>query len=82
MENCVKDAGLFGIAQQLHFPLITKTGTNAAGRTIHYLSNYSATPQTLTYSFETGKELLSGQTVNQTSAMVLAPWDVKIIKIN
>jgi len=79
MENCAQDAG---IIHQLHFPLIIKTGKNPAGRIIHYLFNYSDTPQTLTYPFETGKELLSGKAVNQKSTLTLAPWDVKIIENN
>lgn len=82
MENCVKDAGLWGDAQALHFPVITKTGVNAAGRTVHYLFNYSDTQQTLNYPFETGRELLSGKVVNQKGVVVLAPWDVKVIVNN
>ena len=41
LKGAVQIAGLWGDNQELAFPIIVKTGINAAGRTIRYYFNYS-----------------------------------------
>jgi beta-galactosidase len=76
----VKNAGLWGKEQDLHFPVIEKHGKNEQGKTIRYLFNYSAQPATIHYNFESGRELLSGNQIAKDSELTLGPWDAKIIE--
>lgn len=80
LENTLKDAGLWGTDQQMHFPLITKSGTNDAGKTIRYFFNYSAAKQTIPYPLKGGNDLLSGNKVAAGSSVELEPWGFKIIE--
>jgi beta-galactosidase len=80
LEDAVKKAGLWGEAQKLHFPIITKEGVNDKGMVVRYLFNYSAKSSTINYTFGKGRELLSGQNIIKNSALVLGPWGVKIIE--
>jgi beta-galactosidase len=80
LADVVKKAGLWGEAQTLHYPIITKEGVNEQGKTIRYLFNYSAKPATVNYNFGNGSELLSNKPVSKSSALELQPWDVKIIE--
>lgn len=82
LEDAVKKAGLWGTDQQLAFPLITKNGTNQAGKQIHYYFNYSATPATVAYPHHTGNELLTNNAVATGTSLVLEPWGVKIVEEN
>lgn len=80
MENVVKAAGLWGNDQQLQFPLITKSGVNSQGKTIHYYFNYSATPASFTYPYKAGKELISGSDISSNEKIDLPGWGFKIIE--
>jgi beta-galactosidase len=80
LGQAVERAGLKGPAQSLHWPLIARSGTNAQGRAIHYLLNYSATAQSLVYPFAGGTDLLTGSTAKGGGTMTLQPWGVAIIE--
>ena len=80
LADAVKKANVWGAAQSLYFPLITRQGTNEQGKTIHYLFNYSAKPGQLTYPFANGRELIQGGTLPKNGILELAPWGVKIIE--
>ncbi len=80
LADAVRKANLWGAAQSLYFPLITRQGINEQGKTVHYLFNYSAKPGQLTYRFANGRELIQGGTVANNSVLELAPWGVKIIE--
>jgi len=80
LEHAVQKAGLWGEAQKLHYPLITKEGVNEQGKTLRYFFNFSAQPVSFKYTFGKGRELLFGQTVDENSTVVLQPWGVKIIQ--
>lgn len=80
LEGAVKEAGLWGKDQELQFPLITKTGTNAKGKTIHYYFNYSAEAKTFAYPHKKGTELLSGNKINAGSNLTLQGWGFQIIR--
>lgn len=80
LADAVKKAGLWGEAQQLYFPVITKQGINEKGKTVHYIFNYSATPVTINYTFKNGRELLSDKLVNKGSPLELDPWDFHIVE--
>jgi beta-galactosidase len=80
--NIVKDAaqkaGL--VIPPFGFPLITRNGTNAYGKPVHYYFNYAAQAHTVPYSGRGGTELLSGSSVAANTSIALEPWGVKIIE--
>lgn len=80
LETAVKEAGLWGKDQQLHFPLITKTGTNAKGKTLHYYFNYSPTAKTFAYPHKKGTELVSGNNINANNNLTLQGWGFQVIR--
>ena len=80
LSDEVKNAGLWGEAQKLHFPMIMKEGVNEKGKTVRYLFNYSAKPATVNYTFHNGRELLLDEQVSKNSFLELEPWGVKIIE--
>lgn len=80
VKAALEKAKLWGADQQLHFPLITKSGVNPAGKKIHYYFNYSNAPKSLTYPHKTGKELLGGKAIATNATLNLAPWGVMIIE--
>ena len=76
----LKNTDLWGEAQKLYFPVITKEGVNQRGKTVHYFFNYSAKPVIVNYTFHNGHELLSDKTVVQNSLLELKAWGIKIIE--
>ena len=80
MENAVKQAGIWGKAQDLTFPIIIKQGINEKGQSVRYFFNYSAKPATINYPFGNGRELLLGQTINNGAAIPMEPWGMKVIE--
>jgi len=76
----LKNTDLWGEAQKLYFPVITKEGVNQRGKTVHYFFNYSAKPVSVNYTFHNGHELLSDKTVVQNSLLELKAWGIKIIE--
>ena len=80
MQAAVTKAGLWQADQQdLAFPLVTKSGTNRAGKTVRYFFNYSARPAPFKYAHGGGKDLLTGQAVASGTQQQLPPWGVMIV---
>ncbi|MDQ0885662.1 beta-galactosidase [Paenibacillus sp. V4I9] len=80
LEMTVKDAGLWGMDQDIQYPLIVKSGVNDQGKTVRYYFNYSDRTETLKYPHAEGKELLSGQAVKQGAVRELTRWGIAIIE--
>jgi beta-galactosidase len=80
LEGAIKGAGLWGKDQELQFPLITKSGTNQAGKVIHYYFNYSGEAKTFTYPYPTGKALLTDESVAMESKLSLPAWGFQVIE--
>jgi beta-galactosidase len=76
----VNNAGLWGEAQKLYFPIITKMGINEQGKTVRYLFNYSSQPGIVNYTFGNGHELLLDKEVDKNSVVALEPWGLRIIE--
>jgi hypothetical protein len=51
-------------------------------RQVHLYYNYSSDPLPLEYPHPRGKELVSGDAVQQGEILEIAPWDVLIIEEN
>lgn len=82
LKEALIKADLWGTDQALYFPLITKSGVNQAGKTIRYYFNYAATPNTITYPYKNGKEVISNTIIIQNSKLTLEAWGMKIIEEN
>ncbi len=80
LEDAIKKAGLQGADQQIRFPLITKSGVNQNGKTIHYYFNYSSVSISIRYPYSEGKELLANKNIAKESILQMRPWDVLIIE--
>jgi len=66
--------------QEIHWPLITKSGINEAGRTIRYYYNYSSEPAKFVYPYNEGTELITNKKVAGNGTLTVEPWDVIIIE--
>lgn len=80
LEEAVKNAGLYGLEQQLAYPLITKSGINNHGKKVHYYFNYSAVPKTFKYLYKEGVELIGNTPVIRNKTVQLEPWGFKIVE--
>ncbi len=76
----VREAGLWSNEQSLRFPLITKKGVNAAGKTIRYYFNYSSQPVSFKHIGLPGVELISGYPAAAGQTLQLDDWGFKIIE--
>ena len=80
LEEAVKRADLWGPQRALHFPTIMRSGVLANEHAVHYVLNYSAAPTRASYGFPSGKDLLTGDKVQQDGTIALAPWGVAVIE--
>ena len=80
IKNVVVKAGLYGIDQEISFPLITKSGINQNGKVVHYYFNYSMNPNSFQYPYKQGVELLAERTVETQELVNMEPWGINIIE--
>ncbi len=80
MEHSIREAGIWGVNQELQFPLIIKSGVNQSGKTIHYYLNYSDSPTSFKYPHHTGIELFTEEEIGINQIIKVKPWDVIIIE--
>jgi beta-galactosidase len=80
LKEALQKSNLWSADQELHFPLITKSGTNQQGKKVHYYFNYSANTNTIQYPHKKGKDLLSNTTISKSALLTLDSWGVKIIE--
>jgi beta-galactosidase len=80
ITGVLENARLWSDDQKIIFPLITKTGTNEKGKTIHYYFNYSPDTASLVYPHADGNELLSDQAIRKGQSVSLGPWGIHIIE--
>ena len=80
VKNAIVESGLWGVDQEIAFPLITKSGINQYGKLIHYYFNYSLNSNSLIYPHNEGEELLTGKTTVANELIEIEPWGLKIIE--
>jgi beta-galactosidase len=80
LAEAVKKAGLWGVDQQISFPLIIKSGVNQKGKSVHYYFNYSAVPRSVQYPYANGKELLTNEAIAKGKELQLEAWGIKIVE--
>lgn len=80
LSGALQDAGLWGVNQELSFPIIVKSGLNTNGEQIRYYFNYTNEPAAFNYTHQAGTELLTGSSIASGQHLELAPWGFLIIK--
>ena len=76
----LQKAGLTGPDQSLPAPVRVKHGINRKAKTLHYYLNYSSEPQTFSYEYGAGSEILQQIAVPHGQSLTLKPWDAAIIE--
>jgi beta-galactosidase len=80
LRHAVKKADLWGVNQELSFPLIIKEGMNQEGKLLHYYFNYSEDQNSFTYPHQQGRELLTESKVETGQTLDIEPWGFVIIE--
>jgi beta-galactosidase len=80
LERACKVAGLWGIDQEMSFPLIVKSGLNQFGNIVRYYFNYSSSKKSFSYPYGNGTELLSNLDIESGERMELDSWGFVIIE--
>ena len=80
IQQSAREAKVLDTAQNITFPIITRSGQNAKKKKVHYFLNYSADAQAFSYPFEAGVELLTGKEIRVDESMHLKPWDLAIVE--
>ena len=70
--------GIAKTERQYRFPVILRSGTNAKGKQLHYIFNYSYEPMTIQYPYADSRSLLDNQSLRQNSPVTIEPWGVVI----
>jgi beta-galactosidase len=78
--HALRAADLTGPDQQVPSTVRVKHGVSHDGRNLHYYLNYSGSPTTLTYSYVSGADLLTGRSLVTGQQTIVAPWDLVIVK--
>jgi len=80
MEDTVRDAGLWGVAQSAHWPTIIRSGELSDHHAVHYILNYAPTAANVSYGFGASHDLLNQQAVAQNGTVSVGPWGVAILR--
>jgi beta-galactosidase len=75
-------AGIKTSDQNIHWPLITKQGTNDFGKKVHFYYNYSSKTDSVIYDYQDGKELTSDRKVKKGEKLEIEPWGVQVVEEN
>ena len=78
--DTLADAGLSTPASKLPPSVREKSGTNAQGHTLHYLFNYSSSPQSFAWTGHAATDLLTSHSISTSQTLELAPWDLVILE--
>jgi beta-galactosidase len=80
MLDVLQLAGLAGPEQVVPPSVRVKHGVNRSGKTIHYFLNYSSNPQTFSYAYGAGTDLLTQTEATRSQQITVKPWDLAIIE--
>ncbi|MGB2627817.1 MAG: beta-galactosidase [Candidatus Acidiferrum sp.] len=76
----LKEAGLSSHDQDLPVSVRVKHAQSRTGKTLHFYLNYSAEPQTASYPYARGRELLSQTNLDHDGKFTIEPWDLVIVE--
>jgi beta-galactosidase len=80
LSDALKSAGLTGADQQLPAAIHIVNGENRFGKRLHYYFNYSGNSVSFTYSYPTGKDLLTDESIVNSQQITLRAWDLAIVE--
>jgi beta-galactosidase len=80
LTEVLQPAGLTGPDQKLPAPVRVQHGVGNSGKSIHYYLNYSGQPQSFSYPYAGGTDLLTRKAVEKAQNLTLAPWDLAIVE--
>ena len=80
LTDVLKDAGLWGMEQEVEFPVIIKKGTNDLGKEVVYYLNYSPEVRNVIYHGTDGEELFGKAAVADGEVLEIGAWDLKIVE--
>ena len=80
LTDVLKDAGLWGMEQEVEFPVIIKKGTNDLGKEVVYYLNYSPEVRNVIYHGTDGEELFGKVPVTDGQVLEIGGWDLKIVE--
>lgn len=66
--------------QEIASPVIVRKGQNGDGKTIYFFFNYSSEEKSVHYRYADGEDLLTGIAVHSGDALVVDPWDLRIVE--
>jgi beta-galactosidase len=78
--SVLKEAGVTSPDQDLPASVHVRHAQNRQGKTLHFYLNYSSLPQTVSYSYASGANLLSQSAVTHGQSLNLRPWDLAIVE--
>jgi len=78
--DTAKAAGVDLVDAALPAAVKTKHAVSAGGAPLHFFYNCSDKPQTFSYIYENGNDLLAGRAIAKGQKITLAPWDLAIVK--
>lgn len=78
--DVLKAAGLTGADLTLPAAIRVKHGMANGGHRMHYYLNYSGMPQSVTYAYGAGTDVLGGRPVAAGATAAVGPWDVLIVE--
>lgn len=81
LTQALKRASIWGVEQNVKFPLVIKSGINNEGKTIKYVFNYSFEQQDIESPFSESTDLLSDLTYQIGETLTIKPWDLKILEM-
>jgi len=78
--DVLQRASLTGPDQTLPSSVRVKHSVSRSGKNVHFYLNYSSDPQSVSYSYDAGTDLLTGSAVSHSQTILLKPWDAAIIE--
>jgi beta-galactosidase len=78
--DVLKEAGLTSSDRDLPAPVRVKHASNRSGKTLHCYFNYSSDPQSFSYAYGSGMDLLAQAAVDRGQKLTLKPWDAAIVE--
>jgi beta-galactosidase len=79
VRDALKRAGVSDVDQRLPEAVKVRHGRNRAGKMLHYYLNFSREPQSVSYSYRDGSDLLTNSFVRRGDPLRLSAWDLAIV---
>lgn len=79
VRDVLRRAALLGPDQSLPAVVKVRHARSAKGERLHYYLNFSGEPQSISYPYGSGSDLLTGSTVAKGQTIAVKPWDLAIV---